>query len=264
VITELAQAMLHRRYAEEEHFGEPGVCYIIMHGLVWKDLRIISTGAYFGMDHLLVSAEPLLRSNHAVGIVLTQCSELTKEAFESTFRARPEQSRLVRRYALRLAIQHAGRYIIRNRLRSNSVWDSPASPTEPFPGSLTSHVQDNLEARYRDKMLRRQISSSSNHNNLGELQRQNSNTSNQMVCDTCEKSSHGEERNSHVDKHDAMVTMLEQQAELIKKVSELTQQQQKLIVQQQILAKQMDALTRAKGVSATPQVCDFEAGIMHL
>merc|ERR1712205_226157 len=106
-ISTLALDVQHRAIAQKETFGEDFVVYILQSGLCSKGegrLSILSPGAVWGEEHLLLTSWWLLRANTAYTLTFTEYFYLSRSFFEKVVVEFPEMQPRVRRFTVWYAV----------------------------------------------------------------------------------------------------------------------------------------------------------------
>eukprot|EP00929_Paragymnodinium_shiwhaense_P102438 TRINITY_DN65624_c0_g1_i1.p1 TRINITY_DN65624_c0_g1~~TRINITY_DN65624_c0_g1_i1.p1 ORF type:complete len:876 (+),score=182.46 TRINITY_DN65624_c0_g1_i1:119-2746(+) len=107
-ILEIAMALRHAIFAQQEVFGRPNVLYIMQKGLAAQRLRILRSGSVFGNDFLLENPK-LLYSVKCFAMTYSELVYMERDTFLGIIhryrKAYPKLMETVRKYTVRLALQ---------------------------------------------------------------------------------------------------------------------------------------------------------------
>lgn len=108
MIASVSGAMEVERYAHMETFGSPLHLYILNRGLATRCrsyLQLLSPGAVWGDEHLLLTNPELLDDLTAVAVSFLEVMSLQRSRFEQIVKDNPENRHRIRRYYVRYAVR---------------------------------------------------------------------------------------------------------------------------------------------------------------
>lgn len=131
LITAVSEELQLQSYAQREFFGQNFHMYILRRGLASKSGGrfgcLLSRGAVWGTDHLLLNCQHLLEDIQALALTFVEVFVLSKMRWDSLIKDHPENEAEIRKKQVKVSVIRGIRYLARQAKERKKDWEEIVS-----------------------------------------------------------------------------------------------------------------------------------------